>query len=68
MAVGEGVDDAVPEAAVDEVSVDEDDRLPLAVLPVADRPAGSPTSLAAADLVGISVLLARRFGAGSGVK
>ena len=36
VAVGERVDDAVPEPAVDEVAVDEDDRLAPTRLPVAD--------------------------------
>ena len=40
VAVGEAVDDAVPEPAVDQVAVDEDDRLALAGLAVADRSGG----------------------------
>ena len=39
-AIGEPVDDAVPEAAVDEEAVDEDDRLALARFAVADAPRG----------------------------
>jgi hypothetical protein len=39
-AVGEAVDDAAPEAPVDQVAVDEDHRFTLAGLAVADRPRG----------------------------
>ena len=39
-AIGEAVDDAVPEPAVDEVAVDEDDRFALARLAVADAAVG----------------------------
>ena len=40
------VDDAVPEPAVDQVAVDEDDRFALARLAVADRPCGKLDFLA----------------------
>src|SRR5262249_18524116 len=41
-AIGKSVDDAVPEAAVDQVAVDEDDGRPGSRLPITDDPLWKP--------------------------
>jgi hypothetical protein len=55
-AIGEGVDDAVPEATVDQVAVDEDDRLACARLAIPNRARGK-AQLVALVGVGHRVLL-----------
>jgi hypothetical protein len=59
-AAGEAVDDSVPEAAVDEVTMDEDDRLALAGLAVAD-PSGGQVDLAALIWLAHCILLGKCF-------